>query len=63
MVKTQEVNEVVAPAPIFLDDNKEGHQLLQLAPTQMHSKIDQQQTTETVRSYIHHFKEHAEADT
>jgi hypothetical protein len=40
-----------------MDDNIEGHHLLQRAPTQTHIKLDRQQTTETVRSYIHHFKE------
>jgi hypothetical protein len=61
MGKTQEVNGAVAPAPRFLDDNRKVHQLLQRAPTQTHSKLDRQRTTENVQSYIHHIKEHAAA--
>jgi hypothetical protein len=57
MGETQEVNVAVAPVPRFLDNSKEGHQLLQQTPTQMHIKLDRKQTTETVWSYIHHFKE------
>jgi hypothetical protein len=61
LVKTQEVNEVVAPASRLLDDNRAGHQPLQRSPTKMHSKLDQQCTTETVRRHIHHIKEPAAA--
>jgi hypothetical protein len=57
--KIQEVNGEVAPAPIFLDDNREGHQLLQRASTQTHSKLDEQRTKEIIRGYIHHIKEPA----
>jgi hypothetical protein len=62
MGETQEVNVAVAPVPRFLDNNKEGHQLLQQTPTQTHIKLDRKQTTETVWSYIHHHKEPTSAD-
>jgi hypothetical protein len=59
--KTQEVDGAVAPTPRFLDDYRQGLQLLHISPTQTHSKLKRQRTTETVRSYIHHFKEPAAA--
>jgi hypothetical protein len=42
MGKTQEVNGVVAPASRLLDDNREGHQPLQITPKKMHIKLNQQ---------------------
>jgi hypothetical protein len=56
MGKTQEVAGALAPAPSFLGDYREGHQLLHRVSTQTHSKFEIQRTTETVLSYIHHFK-------
>jgi hypothetical protein len=57
MGKTQEVNGAVALASRLLDDNREGHQLLQRTSKQAHSKLDQQRTTETVRCHSHYTKE------
>jgi hypothetical protein len=57
MGENQEFNGAVAPPPRFLDQYREGHQLLHRALTQTYSKIERQRTTKTVLSYIHHFKE------
>jgi hypothetical protein len=42
MGKTRELNGAVAPASIFVDDNREDHQPLQRAPTQTYSRLDRQ---------------------